>query len=462
MKMGKSKADLKTGFRTSGKERWAFALFMGGEAMFNQLFNAFGQKFMTDMGIAAVTVGIIITSVRVFDAANDPVFGGIIDRAHFKSGKFIPWLRLSAVILPLFTAGLFFMPDSFGIGLKTAWAAAFCTMFSVAYTICGVPIYSMLTASTDSVQERVRIISFNSIISAVTMVLALVGIPALYPEVGWRFTSLIIIIIAFPLMLIMGRCGKERYINKDPEKVTLRVMLDYIRINPHMRTYFLGLLVYYSTSTTAQAAVYFAAFNLGDPAIQGQITIAMFVPALIFILILPRLTRNIDKFKIFMFCLFGQIAVSIISYFVGYGSMFWLMALMVVRGLFWGGNTMMMNMFNPDFIEFGEYKTGKRLQGTMNSIQTFIYKLFTAIAGSLVMFALGFAGFEAGAGAVQPQGAIDAIWFLTSFMPAIGGMLSLVFFLRYRLRDKDVQLMAKVNSGELSREEAEEGFSHEY
>ncbi|MDR2654681.1 MAG: MFS transporter [Oscillospiraceae bacterium] len=460
--MGKTKTGIQEGFRTSGRERWAFALFMSGQTMFNQLFNAFGQKFMTDMGIAAVVVGIIITSVRIFDAINDPIFGGIIDRAHLKGGKFIPWLKLSAFLLPLCTIGMYFMPASLNIGSKIAWAAVFSTLFSVAYTICDVPIFSMLTAVTDNSQERVQIISFNSIIAAFAMLIALVGIPALYPKIGWNFTSLFVIALAFPLMLAIGRHGRERYVNKDPEKVTIKAMFNYVKINPHMRTYFIGLLIFFSTSTTGQAAVYFADYNLGNPAMQGQITLAMFVPALIFVIILPMLTRHIDKFKIFMFCLFGQVFISIVSFFVGYGNIALFTALMAVRGIFWGGNTMMMNMFNPDFIEFGEYKTGKRLQGTMNSLQTFIYKLFTAIAGGFVMFILSWAGFREGGGIAQPQLTLDSIWFLVSLMPAVGGLVSLVFFLRYRLRDRDVQLMAKVNSGELAREEAEAKLSRNY
>jgi hypothetical protein len=34
--------------------------------------------------------------------------------------------------------------------------------------------------------------------------------------------------------------------------------------------------------------------------------------------------------------------------------------------------------------------------------------------------------------------------------------------LKYTLRDKDVQLMARVNSGEMKREEAEKLFSRKY
>jgi Na+/melibiose symporter-like transporter len=80
----------------------------------------------------------------------------------------------------------------------------------------------------------------------------------------------------------------------------------------------------------------------------------------------------------------------------------------------------------------------------------------------LIMFMLGWSGFKEGADAVQSQITLDTVWLLVSLMPAIGAVVSLVFFLRYRLRDKDVQLMAKVNVGDLSREEAQAQFSRQY
>ncbi|MFP3156177.1 hypothetical protein LQZ18_17475 [Lachnospiraceae bacterium ZAX-1] len=39
-------------------------------------------------------------------------------------------------------------------------------------------------------------------------------------------------------------------------------------------------------------------------------------------------------------------------------------------------------------------------------------------------------------------------------------LVSLPIFFQYKLRDTDVQLMAKANAGEITRKEAEDGFQH--
>ncbi|MDR1806930.1 MAG: MFS transporter [Propionibacteriaceae bacterium] len=449
-------------FRTSTTERFAFVLFMSGQTIFNQFLNGYGQKFLTEAGLTAATIGTIFLATRIFDAVNDPIFGGIIDRAHLKGGKFLPWLRLSAVLLPILTVALFCLPATLPAGGKITWAATFYVLYSVAYTICDVPIFSMISATTDSVQERVHIMSRNALGAAVVTLLIAAVVPNLYPVIGWNWTAAIMAAAAAALMVPMGRLGRERYVNRDPEKVTLKAMLRYLRGNRYLQLYFAGLFLLFSTSTTSQAGLFFADFNLGDPGQMTVITLVLALPALLVVVGLPLLTRRLDKFRIFLVCVVGQIVVSVVSYVAGYANTPVFYALLAVRGVFWGGNAMMLGMFTSDFIEFGEFRTGKRLQGTAYSIQTFTSKVMTAVAGAIVMFWMARTGFVEGADTVQSPATLAAIWELIALFPAFGAALSLVFLLRYDLRDKDVQLMARANGGEISRAEAEAQFSHPY
>lgn len=57
---------------------------------------------------------------------------------------------------------------------------------------------------------------------------------------------------------------------------------------------------------------------------------------------------------------------------------------------------------------------------------------------------------------MQSERVADGIWTVFNLLPAIGyavALVLLVFF--YKLRDQDVEVMARYNSGEISREEAE-------
>jgi Na+/melibiose symporter-like transporter len=48
------------------------------------------------------------------------------------------------------------MPSALSQVGRIAWAAAAYLLYSMAYTICDVPIFSMISAITGGVQERVR------------------------------------------------------------------------------------------------------------------------------------------------------------------------------------------------------------------------------------------------------------------------------------------------------------------
>jgi Na+/melibiose symporter-like transporter len=78
------------------------------------------------------------------------------------------------------------------------------------------------------------------------------------------------------------------------------------------------------------------------------------------------------------------------------------------------------------------------------------------------MLILGLVGFVAGENAVQPEEAIHGIWLTFSLLPGIGSGIAAVALLLYKLRDKDVQVMAKYNRGEISKEAAEESLSGKY
>ena len=99
---------------------------------------------------------------------------------------------------------------------------------------------------------------------------------------------------------------------------------------------------------------------------------------------------------------------------------------------------------------------------------------FAAVSGALGLFLLGlksvgwqlvevdsFKALEE-SGVVQSSHALNSLWFFYAFVPTIGCILAWIVWEFYRLKDKDVQIMADCNSGLISREEAEKRISKKY
>ena len=122
-------------------------------------------------------------------------------------------------------------------------------------------------------------------------------------------------------------------------------------------------------------------------------------------------------------------------------------------------------MFTPDCAEYGQYKTGVDAKGITFSIQTFTTKIAAAIASSLGLAILTFFDWtkiEAESFAdieklhiVQSATALNGLWVTYILVPSIGLAITSFIYLFYKLRDKDVQVMARYNAGEITREEAE-------
>ena len=120
-------------------------------------------------------------------------------------------------------------------------------------------------------------------------------------------------------------------------------------------------------------------------------------------------------------------------------------------------------MLVADTVEYGTYKTGTRAAGISFSLQTFVAKMKNSLIGTVVLLSLSSVGFVAGEGAVQPEGVADGVWALFCLFPALGFAVALVILLAfYKLRSKDVALMAKYNAGEITREECDAQLSRKY
>ena len=56
----------------------------------------------------------------------------------------------------------------------------------------------------------------------------------------------------------------------------------------------------------------------------------------------------------------------------------------------------------------------------------------------------------------------NGLWIVYALVPVIGMIVSTFFYLGYKLNDKDVQIMASCNAGQITREEAEAQLSRKY
>ncbi len=468
----------KEGWSTEPGERFSYYTYFAGQNMIYTLFNVCLTTYLLFLGIDPIKSGVVMLIVKVWDAVNDTMFGMIFDTIKFKSGKkYLPWLKVSTILIPIATILTFVIPQSSTQTVKLAWFAIAYILWDTAYTLCDVPIFGILTSMSQSVDERNSIQSYKSIATyagvGVTSTLTTVLISE---KVGLNYgwITVIICVMAFALMMPASYKLKERFHAEAEESFTIRRMFSYLFQNKYLLIYYVGIF-FYSALNIGNAFTLYVSYYLFNSALFSLVVGAIgTVPQLLIALLLPKLIRKYDKMKVNQICLLAYVILSVITWAVGYGNVVVYIILFTIRSVPLAVVALEMFMFTPDCAEYGRFKSGTEAKGITFAVQTFMAKLTGSISGALGLFVLGLKSVgwkvvEVGSfqelqesGVTQTPHALNMLWLIFMLIPAIGGLLAFITWLFYDLKDKDVQVMIECNTGKITREEAMSRLSKKY
>ena len=468
----------KEGWSTEPGERFSYYTYFAGQNMIYTLFNVCLTTYLLFLGIDPIKSGVVMLIVKVWDAVNDTMFGMIFDTIKFKSGKkYLPWLKVSTILIPIATILTFVIPQSSTQTVKLAWFAIAYILWDTAYTLCDVPIFGILTSMSQSVDERNSIQSYKSIATyagvGVTSTLTTVLISE---KVGLNYgwITVIICVMAFALMMPASYKLKERFHAEAEESFTIRRMFSYLFQNKYLLIYYVGIF-FYSALNIGNAFTLYVSYYLFNSALFSLVVGAIgTVPQLLIALLLPKIIRKYDKMKVNQICLLAYVILSVITWAVGYGNVVVYIILFTIRSVPLAVVALEMFMFTPDCAEYGRFKSGTEAKGITFAVQTFMAKLTGSISGALGLFVLGLKSVgwkvvEVGSfqelqesGVTQTPHALNMLWLIFMLIPAIGGLLTFITWLFYDLKDKDVQVMIECNTGKITREEAMSRLSKKY
>ncbi|MBQ3504130.1 MAG: MFS transporter [Oscillospiraceae bacterium] len=466
------------GYMTTSGERLSYWTYFVGQNIYYNITAAFISTYLAMQGISLGKVAVVLLIVKVWDAVNDPIFGYIFDKVKFKNGlKSLPWLRIAVLLIPVVTIFLFSIPAGMSETGKLIWFGVAYVLWDTVYTLTDVPAYAMLNTMTDNLQERNLLLSVNRVFSGGGVVLYGVVLPLLISEdVGMSASWAIAILSIFSALTMVPLCVncKERNYKPDEENENFspRQMFKYLRSNKYLLTYYGGYMATDALKTSAAVTLFVAFYLFGNSTFSIVLNFLSMVPGVFAAMAMPALLKRFDKFKTLFWCNIVNIILGLVIYFAGWENKALFLILTCIRTIPMSVVGILAFMFTPDCAEYGEYKTGISAKGITFAIQTFSVKITGAVSSALALFLLGlfswvsveaesFAQLEA-LGVQQSAAGLSGLWIVYALVPVIGMMVSTVFYLFYKLNDKDVQIMAKCNSGLITREEAEAQLSRKY
>lgn len=459
------KKETRLGFLTSPKERAAYCLFFLGQNILWG-FAGYVETYLTDIGIAAATAAVVLLVPKLWDAANDVIFGYIIDRHTFKNGqKFIPWVRIGTTAIGITTVALFAIPESLPQAVKVAWFLVAYILFDIAYTVLDAPAFAVTTVMTSNVTERTSIIAGGKLWAMVGGVVATLLIPILRPKLGWFAACAAFVAVSVVLMVPMMVAVKERNTAAAAaaDNPGFKEMLHYLKHNKYLIVTLIAMLVLGLASLEQKMAIYMGRICIGQESAATLVAAGAAISVIVVSALVPVLARRWDKFNVMCTGLAFAIVMDVAAYFLGYDNLIVALVMTTLKCSGLGFWSVVIYMLIADTVEYGTYKTGTRAAGISFSLQTFVSKLKNGLIGSVILLSLSAVGFVEGEGAVQPAGVADGVWALFCLLPAVGFAIALIILLLgYKLRSGDVQTMSQYNNGEISREEAETLLAERY
>lgn len=395
--------------------------------------STFLTAYYTDtVGIAAAAIGTMMLLARIFDGVTDILMGTIVDKTRTKWGKARPWLLWTAPFMGLSLVLLFNVPAGMSDGGKLLWAyLTYIFQSCIVYTANNLPYNALLSRMTLDVQDRGSTAALRFVMTQITTLIINAVTSNLLASAGWFKLSVLYAIIACALCIV-SFLGCKEHIGEN--EATGEVQVDTVPLKDAFgallknRYFFLQsllfLFLYVGVVSTGTMTFYFCDNILGNIGVITLTSMATTIPAMIVNIVLPYFIQKFGKWKMMIFGCILMIVGSIVVGAAG-SSIPLVMAGLVIKGI--GMGPIMSGIFamTADVVDYGEWKTGIRSEGLVNSCTSFGMKVGIGVGSALGTWIIAFGGYD-GMAEVQTQAALNSIRFGFGYNGAIIGAICLV------------------------------------
>ncbi len=410
--------------------------------------SAFLMFYYSDYaGVSTLAVGTIMLISRVFDGISDIIMGIIVDRTKSRFGKARPWLL--RMCIPFAIAGilLFSVPSGMSDTAKLVYVFITYNLTStVVYTAINVPYSALNALMTQDPYERSVLSIFRNVLATCgTLIINLVTLPLVKffgnDAAAWTKTFFVLGLLAVAAFLINFFGVKERVkpASADAEGKTEDVPVGKGIIALFKNKYWIMMtcvlalfFLYYAIN--GGTTVYYAKTILGDENLVGTINGIYNAIQIIGMFLIARLVKQYGKRNVFSLGLILA-AVGMLILELGGGSMPVIVISSLVRGVGNACSGATMWAMVSDTIDYGEWKTGYRTEGLVNSACSFGYKIGNGVGTALMGAILELCGYVGGA-AVQTESAILSVHLCFAWIP-IGIFVACFLILRFYRLDNE-------------------------
>ncbi|MFP5334688.1 MAG: glycoside-pentoside-hexuronide (GPH):cation symporter [Actinomycetes bacterium] len=427
------------------------------------------------VGIEGAVIGTMFLVVRFVDAFTDLLAGRAVDaKRPGRLGKFRPfilWFSLPLLLtsMTIYSAKVFF-PDISGTAAVVYMYVTYLLMGSVFYTLVNIPYGSMAPAMTQVPVERGKLATYRMYGAALCILaVAFVVAPQIRgnaenPEALQRslFVTTAAFVVVGMALYLFTISGTKEQVARPSGSVSLRDSVRTLVSNKPLLVLSSGSVLFLTGFTgLSTLGTYLAIYVQQDAKFIAWNTLAQTVSLFAVGPVIPTVVRTIGKRVGYL--LFGGVTLlgAAILAFAPLASVpaLGLVAFFVGGMGIYGVNTLMWAL-EADTVEYGEWRTGQRTEGTTYAAFSFTRKMGQALGGFVGGLALTWAGFSAqraSSGEAQAPGVADNLQLWAGGILGVFGILSIAVMVFYpltesRFREITAEIAARRTAGAASGE----------
>jgi len=412
------------------------------------------------LGLDPRLVGIVVGSLRFWDAIVDPVVGWVSDNLRSAWGRRRPFILIAGILSGLCLPLLFFMSPAWveikflGISVVFWYMIVSNFIYIPIISAFTIPYYSLGNEMTPDYEERTSIMSFRSVAQKISEVGNFLAFKFttlawfLIPGTGKQntllamrvYTSILGLIMAIFSIIIFLRV-KERYYEKVVIKVKKKISIisslgETLKCKPFRQILIMGFAFTFGTSMVGALGYYVTRFYVaGGNEIAGNnwqswMGLAFMFGGIIGVPILASLAHRIGKRRAALVaCAIGICGYGG-SWFLYTPHIQWLQTVAsALIGMSAASLWMLHASIGADIQDFDELNTGTRREGSFTACGSYILKFGNAIGTLLCGFIIAWSGFTWDLKVQLPETILRLRTSLAS-LPVLGLIVAIICILR--------------------------------
>ncbi len=422
------------------KTRWFYSVSGIGRdaayvivASFLLIFLQEASVLSTDLKEYTAMMGVLtglIIGYRIFDGLNDPFMGVIIEKTHFKLGKYKPWIFIGSLTNIVCILALFCAPAAFPSWCHgwayVGWFAVFYLLWGMTFTINDISFWGMLPSMSSDEKERAKVTSLVLIFSyagsfiVATLMPILTQNNVLGNKAYWIMGIVIGTLFVISQTMVFLFC-KEHKRDENPkakkETVKFSDMITVLKQNDQVRFMILALFCYFFSQSIMNSLMQNVFYiTIGYNSGKTMMTIfnavnnlSMIVP----MFFLPHILKKHARMSVFKLA-YGVMIIGLLIFFfygmpigngnylspapfiigtdgirvlnVSYAVIYSILTAVIFlsQGISYGVIIIMMS----NCIEYNEYKTGSRKEAVIFALRPLTTKLATSVQQGVTTGAL--------------------------------------------------------------------------